>query len=61
MNAYHDDTHSIHKFIHKLQSGRFQKYEHSCAIGKSCFLRHFILTASDIFFYSLLLFIFTTF
>ena len=49
MNAYHDETHFIHIFLHKLPSGRLQTYKHRCAIGKACFLRHFILTVNDIF------------
>ena len=49
MNAYHDETHFIHNFLHKLPSGRLQTYKHRCAIGKACFLRHFILTVNDIF------------
>ena len=71
MKAYHGDTHFIHEFIHKLPSGRPQTYKHRCAIGKSCFLRHFILTVRPVniflnraityFFYSLILFIFTLF
>ena len=56
MNSYHDDTHFIAKFIHKLPPGCLQTYIHRCVMGNSCFLRHFIVTVNEIFYLSNYLF-----
>ena len=49
MNAHHNESHFIHNFLHKLPQGHLQPYKHRCAIGKACFIRHFILTGNNIF------------
>lgn len=43
LSIYHDESHFIHRFLHRMPSGRLRGYRHRCSIGRDCFLRHFIL------------------
>ena len=43
LSIYLDESHFIHKFLHKMPSGRIRGYRHRCKVGRDCFLRHFIL------------------